>query len=753
MHNITYHHYLLGILLTILTFKANVALSDDVPSSPFLRLETGMHTAPINRIDLDAAQRYLVTGSDDKTVRVWSLADGQLVRVLRPPIGEGNEGKIYAVAISPDGQTVAAGGSTGYTWDNSHSIYLFNRASGELQQCLTGLPNLINHLTYSPDGRYLVACLGGKNGIRIYQTTDYRLYRQDTEYGDSSYWADFEPHGRLVTSAWDGYLRLYDAQFNLLNQRATRGGRQPYPYGVRFSPTGEKIAVGFADSTAVQVLSGQTLEVLYNVNTQGVDNGNLMSVAWSTAGETLYAGGDYRNATGLPILSWSQAGQGSYQPWSVSNDDEITNLRTLSQGGIVFGAADSAWGQLDGQGKRVKYRQADIGDFRDNWEGFLLSQTGETVQFAYEANGKRPAQFSLQQRTLTPSPTSADRGSLTPPRTDFSGVSVTDWKNSETPKLNGKPLPLQQDETSRSLAIAPDGQVLLLGTEWWLRLFDTQGQQRWEVPVPGIAWAVNIAGNGQVAVAAFVDGTIRWYRLRDGQELLAFFPHRNEKDWVLWTPQGYYDTNLGAEHALIGWHVNRGADQAAVFYPINQFRNYFYRPSRLDKLLETLEPLPRPEVPVELGGTAKTPPPPPVEETAPPPPPIKETAPPPPKPSPTAPTSQPSPPKTTLPSWLTWVVTFLLTLGGLLLLVPGKWLGIGLILLTLILFLWKIFPPFLRWLSPETPRMVANIIVGITVGIVTTAVIHYLWAAEPVSITGMIMAIVGWWLWGEHNRG
>jgi WD40 repeat protein len=677
-----------------------------------------MHTAPIRRIDLDAAQRYLVTGSDDKTVRVWSLADGQLVRVLRPPIGEGNEGKINAVAISPDGQTVAAGGFTGKSGEDK-SIYLFNRASGELQQRLTGLPNVINHLTYSPDGRYLVACLGGNNGIRVYQTTDYRLYRQDTEYGSDSYGADFDPHGRLVTSAFDGYLRLYDAQFNLLNQRATRGGHQPF--GVRFSPTGEKIAVGFADSTAVQVLSGQTLAVLYNVDTQDVDNGNLGSVAWSPAGETLYAGGCYNNATGHPILSWSQAGQGSSQTWAASNNT-IFDLRTLSQGGIVFGAGDPAWGQLDGQGKRVKYRQADIGDFRDNWEGFLLSQTGETVQFAYEYGSKRPAQFSLQQRTLTLSPTSADRDRLTPPRTDFSGVSVTDWKNSETPKLNGKPLPLQQYESSRSLAIAPDGQVLLLGTDWYLRLFDTQGQQRWEVPVPEVAWAVNIAGNGQVAVAAFGDGTIRWYRLRDGQELLAFFPHRNGTDWVLWTPQGYYDTNLGAEHALIGWHVNRGADQAAVFYPINQFRNYFYRPSRLDKLLETLEPLPRPELPVELGGTAKTPPPPPVEETATPPP----------KPSPVAPTSQPSPSETRLPSWLTWVVTFLLTLGGLLLLVPGKWLGIGLILLTLILFLWKVFPPFL------------------TVGIVTIAVTHYLWA-EPASVLVMIIAIVGRWLWKEHS--
>ena len=53
-----------------------------------------------------------MTGSDDKTVRVWSLADGTLVRTIRLPAGPGNVGKVYAVAISPDGALIAAGGWT-----------------------------------------------------------------------------------------------------------------------------------------------------------------------------------------------------------------------------------------------------------------------------------------------------------------------------------------------------------------------------------------------------------------------------------------------------------------------------------------------------------------------------------------------------------------------------------------------------------------------------------------------------------------
>ena len=85
------------------------------PSEPFPRIETGMHGAPIRRISVDDACQLLVTGSNDKTARLWALpkdnaGEPKLVRVLRVPMGSGNDGQVHAVALSPNGQTVAAGG-------------------------------------------------------------------------------------------------------------------------------------------------------------------------------------------------------------------------------------------------------------------------------------------------------------------------------------------------------------------------------------------------------------------------------------------------------------------------------------------------------------------------------------------------------------------------------------------------------------------------------------------------------------------
>src|SRR5258706_6393607 len=86
--------------------------SDGLLREPVLRIETGMHTAAITEISIDATNRFLVTASFDKTVRLWELPSGRLLRVLRVPIGEGTYGKLYSDAISPDGGTIAVGGVT-----------------------------------------------------------------------------------------------------------------------------------------------------------------------------------------------------------------------------------------------------------------------------------------------------------------------------------------------------------------------------------------------------------------------------------------------------------------------------------------------------------------------------------------------------------------------------------------------------------------------------------------------------------------
>lgn len=568
------------------------------PTEPQLRIEAGMHTNMINRIATDAQGRYAVTASDDKTARVWDAATGQLLQVLRPPMGAGSEGKLYTVALSPDGRSVAVGGWTGYAWDYQHSVYLFDRASGQLTQRLSGLPNVIKNLTYSPDGRYLVATLGGQNGVRVWplaahgQASNPATPLADTDYAGASYGAHWSADGRLATTGEDGAVRLYRVQGNQLQRlykQSAPGGRDPS--GVAFSPDGRRLAVGYFDSTRVDVLDGHSLALRYSADTQGT-NGNLGKVVWSADGQWLMAGGRYKQNGYHTVRLWQEQGQGAAQD-VLTAGNTVMDLSPLPDGRVLVGAGSPAWGVLQRPSTGSKWAWKPLGsppiaDLRDSRgeAGYAVSSNARTVQFGFEPMVKAPHRFDVMRRSLQ---SGKDPG-LALPRT--SGLNIENWIHETNPSLNGQPLKLNQYETSRSLALTPDAAVgqggFALGADWYLRFFSATGQQRWEKQVPGITWGVNISPDGRLLVAAYGDGTLRWHRVSDGQELLAFFPHADRKRWVLWTPSGYYDASAGGED-LIGWHVNRGADAAADFFPASQFRSRFNRPDVIDRILDTLD--------------------------------------------------------------------------------------------------------------------------------------------------------------------
>jgi WD40 repeat protein len=79
-------------------------------------------------------------------------------------------------------------------WTEPDAIFLFDPASGRLLQRLTGLPNVIIHLAFSPDGRWLAASLGGSNGVRVWRVNGQQVDatpQADSSYGGDSYGATF----------------------------------------------------------------------------------------------------------------------------------------------------------------------------------------------------------------------------------------------------------------------------------------------------------------------------------------------------------------------------------------------------------------------------------------------------------------------------------------------------------------------------------------------------------------------------------
>src|SRR5215469_14381991 len=225
------------VLILLALLRAGSALGEQQLSAPpVLRLETGMHTAPIRAAAIDAGGQLLATASLDKTVRVWSLATGEQLRVLRPAIGFGQEGELYAVAVSPDGQFVVTGGWTGFEWEKKNSLYVFEVKTGQLVRRIGGFPQVINRLVWSVDGHYIAAGLAGANGIRVFDTRNWHEVFADSSYTGPVYGLSFDAAGHLAAAAFDGGVRLYGADLRPIAHVNTPGGG--HPYSVAFSPDG-----------------------------------------------------------------------------------------------------------------------------------------------------------------------------------------------------------------------------------------------------------------------------------------------------------------------------------------------------------------------------------------------------------------------------------------------------------------------------------------------------------------------------------
>ena len=136
---------------------------------------------------------------------------------------------------------------------------------------------------------------------------------RDAAYDGSSHWASFDRSGRLATSSEDGFVRLYDPDLARLAEVKVWGME---PFGVHFSLDGREVAVGYYDSTRVDVLSASDLRPLRQPDSAGVTNGDLSTVAWSADGSSLYAAGQYDSKGRKPIRRWAEAGRGRIRPTS-----------------------------------------------------------------------------------------------------------------------------------------------------------------------------------------------------------------------------------------------------------------------------------------------------------------------------------------------------------------------------------------------------------------------------------------------------
>ena len=589
---------------------------------PLPMLDTGGHKLPIVDVTFTPDGRQLVSASEDKTIRVWDLATGETVRTIRGESAPGVQGKIYAMALSPDGKWLAVGGWTSETHSvNDFGIRLYDFGSGRLVAILETTNSLAFNLAFSPDSRYLIsanltnasvfasiwdveqrqrkhvlfgeAAIGftpdgartvtsSGNGLNVWRVADGQQMLRLEGHSTTVVSLAVAPDGTIASGDDSGEIRLWDpgSMFSRRSQQTKVPSRvlarqRSSANNLNFSPDGKTLlacAEGAPDRHGCDIYdlaSGQAM-----VTYSGHDSA-VTATAISPDGRWAATAGGANNdihlwdlRTGRPRLRWDG------QP-----------LKLGGQGRSVFAVGFSADGQQIGWGHGDGCsQQSACPSARDSLQYAMtlpsaqsplprLQRLDRAAAETFHRASKTHGEWSLEISKEGDSLDIKQSGKVTASIPSSRGLHILDFKHT-------------------AVGFTPDGEIIISGgtgdrISAYSRVTASGRPGKWLVDFignEGDVSALAFSPDGRFLLSGSTDQTLRLWNLQTGELLVTLF-HSEDGEWVMWMPQGYYAASgPGAE--LMGWQINRGPDREADYVTAVQFRKALNRPDIIARAIQ-----------------------------------------------------------------------------------------------------------------------------------------------------------------------
>jgi WD40 repeat protein/tRNA A-37 threonylcarbamoyl transferase component Bud32 len=240
-------------VVTVEEYPTNLIRLWEVPSGKLLATFKG-HENQIHSVEFNHDESRLVTGAQDRTVRVWNLSGpltGQVLSAHR--VLKGHTGRVESADFSPDGRRVVSA-----SWDRT--LRYWDTESGEQVAVLQGHEDWVYCASLAA-GRDEIYSASRDGTVRVWDLAeldaDYAM-RGHTKF---VYSVAFHPDGvRVASSAWDGTARVWDTN----TRREVRALRHAGPAvesgivpSVAYHPTGRYLATLCRDDS-VRLWDGET---------------------------------------------------------------------------------------------------------------------------------------------------------------------------------------------------------------------------------------------------------------------------------------------------------------------------------------------------------------------------------------------------------------------------------------------------------------------------------------------------------------
>jgi len=254
-------------------------------------------------------------------VRLWDTATWKRLKTL-----QAHAGILEAVAFSPDGSRIGAGGQEE---EGEAVVQVWDVATGEEVRCLTGFSDQrVRGLAFSPDGRLLASAgWDGMVGLWDMATGEETAQCRPDQFGVES--VAFSPDGKLLLSCGTGGM-VRGWQLPALQEvfaEPTRPTDLPRDlrlctmYCVAFSPKGEAFATGGSDGIRIfESAGGGEVRTL----TEPAGDVEVYAVAFSPRGGLLASGASkgglvrlWNLGTGRWVLAMQPLGEGGWVSYTL----------------------------------------------------------------------------------------------------------------------------------------------------------------------------------------------------------------------------------------------------------------------------------------------------------------------------------------------------------------------------------------------------------------------------------------------------